>query len=297
MRSISILATALLASIPATLAQDTTPTAATTTYTKGVEEPSASPTLDVPVVQGCYSHQGELVKAPKLEFNSKDSCAKVYCKGLGKMVAGTMGGNMCYCGDKYPPKAALADDSQCNIGCTGYDKQACGGFNSTTNTYYWTIYNTGVSLAVLSSPDDILPQSSSTSSKTSTQTAEPTVTVSAKPGQTTPATTPDSESNSSGKSNNTVGIAVGVVVGIVALAAIIGGLFFYMRRKRSREMDEKNHRDAVINNFFGAKPGSSGGYSVSDARLDPVMAHRRDSIGSIADNQDYSRKILRVTNA
>jgi cell wall integrity and stress response component len=177
------------------------------------------------------------------------------------------------------------------------DSIAGGGFNSTTNTYYWTVYNTGVSLAVESLPDDTLPQSSSSTSKTSTPTADPTVTVSVKPVQTTPATTPDSESTSSGKSNNTVGIAVGVVVGIVALAAIIGGAFFYMRRKRSREMDEKNHRDAVINNFFGSKPGSSGGYSASDARLDPVMAHRRDSIGSIADNQDYSRKILRVSHS
>jgi len=41
----------------------------------------------------------------------------------------------------------------------------------------------------------------------------------------------------------------------------------------------------------------TGGYSVSDARLDPVMAQRRVSNGSIADNEDYSRKILRVTNA
>jgi cell wall integrity and stress response component len=35
----------------------------------------------------------------------------------------------------------------------------------------------------------------------------------------------------------------------------------------------------------------------ADTRLDPVMAQRRLSSGSIADNQDYSRRILRVRAA
>jgi hypothetical protein len=34
--------------------------------------------------------------------------------------------------------------------------------------------------------------------------------------------------------------------------------------------------------------------SISDQRLDPVMAQRRMSSGSIADEADYSRRILRV---
>ncbi|EDN92066.1 hypothetical protein SS1G_07928 [Sclerotinia sclerotiorum 1980 UF-70] len=46
----------------------------------------------------------------------------------------------------------------------------------------------------------------------------------------------------------------------------------------------------------GKVPVSSGG-SFTDTRLDPTLANRRMSDGSIADNQDYSRRILKVTNA
>lgn len=85
-------------------------------------------------------------------------------------------------------------------------------------------------------------------------------------------------------------------MGVVAVAGILGGVFFFMRRRRNKELEEKHRRNAAISTFFpGKPPGSSGGYSVSDARLDPVMAQRRVSNGSIADNEDYSRKILRVS--
>lgn len=86
------------------------------------------------------------------------------------------------------------------------------------------------------------------------------------------------------------------MVGVVAVAGILGGIFFFMRRRRNKELEEKHRRNAAISTFFpGKPPSSSGGYSVSDARLDPVMAQRRVSNGSIADNEDYSRKILRVS--
>lgn len=101
---------------------------------------------------------------------------------------------------------------------------------------------------------------------------------------------------SGGGGTNTAGIAAGVVVGVVAVAGILGGIFFFMRRRRNKELEEKHRRNAAISTFFpGKPPSSSGGYSVSDARLDPVMAQRRVSNGSIADNEDYSRKILRVS--
>ena len=68
-----------------------------------------------------------------------------------------------------------------------------------------------------------------------------------------------------------------------------------MRRKRNAEIEEEHRRNAAVNAFIsgGKPPGSSGGLSMSDSRLDPVM-NRRMSDGSIADNQDYSRRILRV---
>jgi cell wall integrity and stress response component len=86
-------------------------------------------------------------------------------------------------------------------------------------------------------------------------------------------------------------------VSIVVVAAIIVGGYFYMRRRRIRQIEEDHRRTAAVNSFIGASkpPSSSGGFSITDSRLDPVMAQRRISNGSIADNQDYSRKILRVS--
>ncbi|KAH8904780.1 hypothetical protein BR93DRAFT_939834 [Coniochaeta sp. PMI_546] len=277
MRSISIFMTAaLLAAVPALASQTTA---------KGIEEPAATPTLNAAVVQGCFSSPGELVSIGTLDYNSKDKCAVENCKAQGHAVAASMGGNECYCGDKYPPKAALVNDTNCNIGCTGYDWDACGG------SFFWTVYNTGLTLAVKVSDDSVI--SSSSSSTTSKPTSVATVIESAT--VIVSATNTANQGKSSGGSTNTAGIAAGVVVGVVAVAGILGGVFFFMRRRRNKELEEKHRRNAAISTFFpGKPPGSSGGYSVSDARLDPVMAQRRVSNGSIADNEDYSRKILRV---
>lgn len=60
-------------------------------------------------------------------------------------------------------------------------------------------------------------------------------------------------------------------------------------------MEEEYRRNAAVSSFVGGgKPPSSAGASSFDNRLDPVMAQRRMSDGSIADNQDYSRRILKV---
>jgi cell wall integrity and stress response component len=108
------------------------------------------------------------------------------------------------------------------------------------------------------------------------------------------AATSDSSSGSSSGPNK-AGIAAGVVVGIIAIGAIAGGIFFYLRAQRRKEVEDEYKRQAAISSFVGGgKPGSSAGAS-HDTRLDPViMTQRRMSDGSIADNQDYSRRILKV---
>lgn len=275
MKSYSIMAAALFAA--------TTALGTATVTSKGVEEPSSAPMLGAPVVQGCFSDPGELKFLSTETFNSKDRCGSVLCKARGKAVAGTMGGNQCFCGDKYPPKAALANDTDCNIGCSGFDQQACGG------SFFWTIYNTGLTLAVRYSSDDIL---------SSTSTSKPTPVVTETGGVVT-VTGSESPSSKPSGGPNTAGIAAGVVVSVVVVGAIIAGVFFMLRRRRNREIEEEHRRNASVNAFISSSkpPSSSGGYSVTDSRLDPVMAQRRVSNGSIADNQDYSRRILRVTNA
>src|SRR5436190_15646389 len=93
---------------------------------------------------------------------------------------------------------------------------------------------------------------------------------------------------------NKAGIAAGVVVGVVAIGAIIGGVIFFLKYKKRKSVVDEYRRNAAISSFVaGGKAQPSG--SMSDSRLDPsIMSHRRQSNGSIADDQDFSRRILKV---
>jgi cell wall integrity and stress response component len=152
---------------------------------------------------------------------------------------------------------------------------------------FWTIYHTGIVLSVKSEESPKKSTTSDTPKATQTSsTPQQTIVVTE-----SPTSQPESEGSSG---PNVAGIAAGVVVGVVVIAAALGGAFLYMRRKRNMEIEEEHRRNAAVNAFIGKPPRSSGGTSTTDSRMDPVMAHRRMSDGSIADNQDYSRRILRV---
>ncbi|KAK4150132.1 hypothetical protein C8A00DRAFT_37266 [Chaetomidium leptoderma] len=250
----------------------------------GVEQPILPPSLGVPTVQGCFKSSGDLEMVEVLLYNSIDECGGKRCLAQGYPAGGTSGGNQCWCGKTYPPKEDLVDDKNCNAKCTGYGEHACGGID------FWTIYNTGKILSVKHKGDEnSSSKSSASSTPTPTSTApEKTLVVSV-----TPSSEPTEEASSGG--SNVAGIVAGVVVGVVVLASAIGGGYLYMRRKRNKEIEEEHRRNAAVSAFIGKPPGSSSG-SMTDSRMDPVLAHRRMSDGSIADNQDYSRRILRVTN-
>lgn len=152
---------------------------------------------------------------------------------------------------------------------------------------FWLVYLTGITRNQIANLDPSSMSSASASTKTGSAAAGPsTVVVTAGP---------QSGSGKSGGSN-TVGIAVGVVVGIIGLAAIVGGVFLWFRYTRRREAENEFKRQAAISSFVegGQKPPYT---ASSDSRLDPsAIAARRISDGSIADNADYSRRILQVTN-
>jgi len=96
------------------------------------------------------------------------------------------------------------------------------------------------------------------------------------------------------KGTNTAAIAAGVVVGVVCTAALVGAVFFYLRSKKLKNSSEEHKHSASMTNFASTrseKPAST--YSRADSRLEPSFI-RRMSDGSIADNQDYSRRILKV---
>jgi cell wall integrity and stress response component len=151
------------------------------------------------------------------------------------------------------------------------------------------VYLTGFTRNHIANLDPASLTGSLAASTSTTSNGPSTVVVTATHGPTS------GSSGSSGSKPNTIGIAVGVVVGLIALAAIIGGVVFFLRNRRRREVEEEYKRQAAVSSFVnGGKTHQSSG-SMNDSRLEPDILQRRESTGSIADNQDYSRRILKVS--
>lgn len=239
---------------------------------------------------------------------------------------GLTGGSNCYCGSSLPAKSDLVDDSYCDTPCDGYDTENCGGDD------YWSIYKTGLDDSVsyysgsasssggsstshassTAAPSTTAAASTSVTSAGSPTTNTPVVITSEAPGKTVVITlsatsaasatsSADSDDKKEHKSkSNTAGIAAGVVVGVVVIAAIAGGVYFYMRNRRRKQIEEEySKRSQAQGPGIPASRGMSvrSNHAGPDARLDPeAMVNRRLSDGSIADEQDYSRRILKVTN-
>lgn len=252
--------------------------------------PSAIPMAGSSTSQGCYKSQGNMTIQPDVKYMSSAGCNNV-CKDAKYWVSG-LHGPQCWCGFALPPKDDIVDDSNCNTPCPAWQQEACGSDDD------FSVFNLGINLT----PPRYDPASSTSKSSKSSPSSTATAGSSTGDGSTavSPTNVPveSSKPDSDKKSGpNVAGIAAGVVVGVVAAGALIGGIFFYIRRKRNAEIEEEHRRNAAVNAFIsGSKPpSSSGSVSMTDARLDPVMAHRRMSDGSIADNEDYSRRILRVS--
>lgn len=248
---------------------------------------------------GCYKTTTGLTLKDTSIYNSIGHCGPKSCLG---QAAFAMIDQKCYCGDKIPADADKVDDSKCSIKCPGFPPDTCGGLGN-----FSTVYDNG-----LVSDLPKAKSSGSPSSAEDEESLEPSSTASAKPSlvtiagetvvvtQSSEPSAAESESESESSRPNVAGIAAGVVVGVLAIAGIAGGLFLFMRNRKRRAIEEEHRRNAAVSSFVGAgkPPTSSGGASsFTDTRLDPVMAQRRMSDGSIADNQDYSRRILKVTNA
>ncbi|KAH6637613.1 hypothetical protein C7974DRAFT_144866 [Boeremia exigua] len=248
----------------------------------------ASPTTTLPASAmstiGCFETGTPLSNYGFYKYQSPGNCQLV-CIENGKNVLGLANGVDCWCGDKIPAKDWQVDNSTCSTTCGGTDKELCGGANKlwvmlTGNTRNQVEYY------------DIPVESSSSSKKSSSSTAAATSTSAAAIVSATPSASATSAPSSS---PNTAGIAAGVVVGVVGLAAIIGGVWFFLRRRRQHQAEEDYRRNAAgVNDFING--GKTSASSVNDSRIDPSFMDRRQSNGSIADNEDYSRRILKVTN-
>ncbi|PYI15725.1 putative WSC domain protein [Aspergillus japonicus CBS 114.51] len=246
------------------------------------------------VYNGCYSSSTPLEDQGSYTYQSNGYCQKL-CLKDNYAVFALHNKQDCLCGNELPASSDKVSDDECNLSCAGWPSVMCGG----ANTY--SVYLTGIEDDV-----DNYSSSSSTSSKstegTSTSTTQtPTVHAVTSGGQTVyvteaPAThsanasaTPTEKSKSS--SANTAAIAAGVVIGVVGLCALIGAGFFLWRFKNRKSVEAQYRRSVGVDGY--GQPMAQG----SDSRFDgDFMAQKRQSNGSIDDDQDFSRRILQVTN-
>ncbi|KAB8293473.1 hypothetical protein EYC80_007783 [Monilinia laxa] len=291
--------------------------AATALFGNAIAAPAPEPSTvayKALTYKGCFSSGDGLTKNSTYTYNSKGYC-QTQCVPIDYAVQATYNSDECWCGDDLPPADDLVDDSKCDSPCAGINTEMCGG-----TKLYWSVYLTGTessapnydpaaaassSAASAASAASVASASRSTASPTTSTPPsvvtlqDKTVTVQASnaaAASSSAAALSNNDKSSSGP--NKAGIAAGVVVGVLVAAAVAGGIFILMRNKKRREVEEEYRRNAAVNNFAtgGKSPVSSGGASFTDTRLDPTLANRRMSDGSIADNQDYSRRILKVCN-
>ncbi|KAA8649823.1 uncharacterized protein ATNIH1004_002500 [Aspergillus tanneri] len=249
------------------------------------------PAANAQDLQGCYSDAGSLEDQGSYTYQSDGYCRKL-CSDGDYGVFALHAGTHCLCGNKLPADSAKTSDSNCDKECAGWPATKCGGKNA------YSIYLTGVKSKV----DKDSSSSSSSSTQSGTATTAPSD-KSSQAGQTVIKTSTSNaeaatEMNKEDKKDsgpNTAAIAAGVVVGVVGFCALVGAIFF-LRRFRNRKATEEQYRHSVgVDNYAAGKPMSQS--SMSDSRFDgDFMAQRRQSNGSIDDDQDFSRRILQVTN-
>lgn len=240
-----------------------------------------------PEFKGCYSDLGSLKKLNESAFQSSGLCQTVCVKDYvnqgqaGFSVQAMTNGTACLCGNSLPNSAFMVDKDKCGFSCPGYPTDSCGQRLGN----FVSVYISGIDKESnipqepkpTSSVTSTLPTSTSTS-QAPTQTSHTNTTSSAQPSPTS-APTP---------AINKAGVAAGIVVGVLFAFATGLGVWFFLRSRRRKQIEEEYRKSAAVRGF-AQKP-------LSDHRLDPGMVQKRDSVGSIADNQDYSRRILKVTN-
>ena len=105
------------------------------------------------------------------------------------------------------------------------------------------------------------------------------------------------------------GAIAGIVIGIVAAIAVIVATLLFLRRRRTEDDTNQYVPGAKSSTQSFGDPfvtraeedkvlfGPADDFMAVDQRLNPVMlGERRLSEGSLADDRDYSRTILRVAN-
>ncbi|KAJ5520067.1 hypothetical protein N7463_000520 [Penicillium fimorum] len=80
---------------------------------------------------GCYSEVESFKNQGPYTYESLGHC-EAQCAKNDFKIAAVSRGNMCYCGNKMPLDSAKIADDKCDVPCTGYAPQNCGGMETFT---------------------------------------------------------------------------------------------------------------------------------------------------------------------
>lgn len=210
--------------------------------------------------------------------------------------------------------SAVSSDKPSSSATTPSSSDTTSSTPSTTSTSTST---TDSSTTPGSSSDTSDSSSATTESSGSPTTSQPTrtsgtsMTSASSDAQSSASPTAGSQNKEENKDKSGGGISggaiAGIVIGVVVGIALVGLAFFILRRRRQSYEYQTSASDrygftddpfttAAEDKMNFSHNGTSAFVPV-DQRLNPALINqRRMSEGSIADEQDYSRKILRVAN-
>ncbi|KAH6993558.1 hypothetical protein EDB82DRAFT_499435 [Fusarium venenatum] len=155
-----------------------------------IQPPARDAVLNQATSQGCFSTlPSEAGVVQDRTFMSTGQCLS-YCQKEKKSVA-VLHATKCYCSETYPAKASLVDDDQCNLGCPGYPREACGGLNPDA----YSVYNTGIDLDPVYDTDEGKNDDSSTAGSGTTTQDVKTASVSTSVPETTTDVTSETETS------------------------------------------------------------------------------------------------------
>lgn len=268
----------------------------------------------------CYC----LLLLPTDETDSSNCDVK--CNGYGQDNCGGASAYTVFTGDgTVSSAAASALDSLSSTLSSSSSKSssAASAKSSQTVSASEDLITSAAGSALDAAASSTTASSLSLSTAASSLSSYTTVTKTASSSASSTASSSSAASGGNKKSSNTGAIAGGVVGGVVAVALIAVGVFFLMRRRGS----DDDHEEELYEKGAGVSRGGTAKGAranpafdmpmanpfsdqfadkrasnmttapLSDPRLNPAMMGRRRILeGLLADETDYSRKILGVAN-
>ncbi|KAI1161114.1 hypothetical protein F5B18DRAFT_466368 [Nemania serpens] len=236
-------------------------------------------------------------------------------------------GHYCWCSDYVPAKSSQVDTDECSDPCPGWKYETCGshdlfGYIALDIAPSGTADGSSSSTSSASSTESSTRASTTPTPSTSVKTVTGGGTVSLETVTVTPTASVQPDSNTTNHLGT--GPVVGIAVGVVGVVAIIAGIavFVCLHRRRQRQEVLASRSQSHLSGSVGVtstpttamasvwdgENGSTGRRNSRlmphDPRMDPFATNiysrfenkSRESINTLQDNQDYSRKVLRTTN-